>query len=147
MTARKILGALLVLTLALPAAAIEASSTVRVTPLLRTAQSWDGKPIAYPAGAGEAVMLIVEIAPGGQTGWHEHGVPSFAYVLQGELEVRLADGRKNRLVAGDALAEVVGVLHNGRVVGDVPVRLVVFYTAGEGRPLTVAHPEFQAPEK
>lgn len=147
MLGRQILGALAALTLALPALAIEATSAVRVTPLLRTAQSWDGKPIAYPGGAGEAVMLIVEIAPGGQTGWHEHGVPSFAYVLQGELEVSLADGRKNRLVAGDALAEVVGVLHNGRAVGETPVRLVVFYAAGDGRPLTVAHPEFRPPEK
>jgi quercetin dioxygenase-like cupin family protein len=88
-----------------------------------------------------------DFPPGAVTGWHEHGVPSFAYVLQGELEVSLADGRKNRLVAGDALAEVVGVLHNGRALGETPLRLVVFYAAGEGRPLTVAHPEFRPPEK
>lgn len=128
--------------LSLPAAALDAGGAVRVTPLMRTTSSWDGKPLAYPTGKAEVTMLIVEIAPGGETGWHEHGVSSFAYLLQGELEVRLADGRTNRLRAGDPLAEVVGVLHNGRVIGEQPVRILVMYTGAEGMGLTKAHPEF-----
>jgi hypothetical protein len=41
-----------------------------------------------------------------------------------------------RLEAGDALAEVVNTTHNGRNVGDVPVRLVVFYAGAAGQGLT-----------
>lgn len=144
---KKLLCLLMAGALALPALALDASSTVKVTPLMRTTSSWDGKALAYPAGQAVATMLIVEIAPGGETGWHEHGVPSFAYLLQGELEVRLADGRTNRLKAGDPLAEVFGVLHNGRVIGEQPVRILVFYTGAEGIPLTTAHPEFTPPAK
>ncbi len=128
---------------ALGAQAIDANLAVRVTPLMRTQASWDGQPIVYPPGKAEASMLIVEIVPGGETGWHEHAVPSFAYMLAGELEVSLADGRKNRLKAGDTLAEVVGVIHNGRNVGSEGVRILVFYTGAASLPLSKAHPDFR----
>ena len=45
--------------------------------------------------------------------------------------MRLKDGLVKRLEAGDVLAEVVNTLHNGRNVGTVPVKLVVFYTGIE----------------
>ena len=125
--------------------ALDASPAVRVTPLLKTQESWDGQPIRYPQGKPEVVMLHIEIAPGGQTGWHEHDVPSFAHVLEGELEVTQADGRKRRLGPGDSLAEVVGVIHNGRVLGERAVKLVVVYTSAEGYPLSRPHPEFVPP--
>ncbi|MBI5918212.1 MAG: cupin domain-containing protein [Nitrosomonadales bacterium] len=110
---------------------------VKVTQLMKTTQSWDGKPLTYPAGQAEVTGLIVEIAPGAETGWHLHPVPSFALLLEGSLEVLLEDGRIRRLEAGDSLAEVVSTWHNGRSVGTVPVRIVVFYTGAVGQPLTV----------
>jgi quercetin dioxygenase-like cupin family protein len=61
--------------------------------------------------------MVIEIAPGAETGWHSHSIPSFAFILEGELEVRLKNGSVNRLKAGEALAEVVNTLHNGRNVG------------------------------
>lgn len=139
---RKMLCLLMLAGLVTEAVAIDAGAAVRVTPLMRTTTSWDGRALVYPEGPAEATMLIVEVAPGGETGWHEHPVPSFAYMLAGELEVSLADGRKNRLKAGDTLAEVVGVIHNGRNVGSEPVRILVFYTGVQGKPLSAAHPEF-----
>ena len=125
---------------AAPAAwSIEANAVVQVTPLLKATESWDGKPTVYPGGQAEVTGLIVEIAPGGETGWHEHPVPNFGLMLAGELEVTLADGRKKRLKAGDALSEVVNTRHNGRNVGTVPVRIVVFYAGAVGVPLTLRH--------
>lgn len=53
------------------------------------------------------------------------------------LEVTLQDGRSKRLHTGEALAEVVDTAHNGRNVGDGPLRLVVFYAGAAGHPLTV----------
>lgn len=121
--------------LALPLQAIEPTKAVKVSTVLKTQTSWDGQPLQYPAGQAEVTGMLIEIAPGGETGWHLHPVPSFGMVLEGVLEVTLKDGRHNRLKAGDALAEVVNTAHNGRNVGTVPVKLVVFYAGSKGRPL------------
>jgi hypothetical protein len=66
-----------------------------------------------------------------------NGAASFGYVLEGELEVSLKDGSTRRVVAGQALAEVVNTLHNGRNVGKGPVKLVVFYAGVTGSTLTI----------
>lgn len=117
--------------------AIDASDKVKVTPLLKTQESWDGKPIVYPTGKAEVTVVLVEIAPGGETGWHLHPVPSFGMVLEGELQVELKTGETLLLKAGDAAAETVDVLHNGHNIGDVPVKLVVFYAGDTEGPLTI----------
>jgi quercetin dioxygenase-like cupin family protein len=119
------------------ASALENNGAVTVTPLMKTTTSWDGKPLIYPAGQAEVSALIVEIAPGGETGWHQHPVPSFGVVLEGTLEVRLEDGRTRRIERGEALAEVVSTLHNGRNVGESPLKLLVFYAGNTGTPLTI----------
>jgi quercetin dioxygenase-like cupin family protein len=121
--------------------AIEPSATVKVTPLLKTSQSWNGAPIKYPEGQAEISGLMIEIAPGGETNWHEHPVPSFGMLLEGTLEISLADGRKKLMKPGEALAEVIATPHNGRNVGTTPVKLVVFYAGAIGKQLTVPRPD------
>lgn len=111
--------------------ALEPSVGVQVTPLLKSTTAWDGQALVWPQGKAEVTAMRVALAPGAETGWHRHSVPSFAVMLEGTLEVRLADGRSKRLQAGDVLAEVVNTLHNGRNVGKVPVKLVVFYAGLE----------------
>lgn len=130
-----------------PVAALPIDDTpaVKVTPLLKTTESWDGIPIVYPEGQAELTALMVEIAPGRNTGWHLHPVPSFAYLLEGSLEITLSDGRVKRLHAGEALAEVTHILHNGRAAGDGPARIVVFYAGAVGKALTVNQPPGAAP--
>ncbi len=137
---RLLLGVLVVLGFSGTASALDPTTTVRVTPLLKTTTSWDGQSLAYPAGPAEITGLQVEIAPGGETGWHRHPVPSFGLLLEGTLEVTLQDGQVKRLNPGDALAEVVNTTHNGRNVGAVPVKIVVFYAGTPGQPLTVKVP-------
>ena len=83
---------------------------------------------------------MVEIAPGAETGWHLHPIPSFGMVLEGTLDVTLKDGRVKALQAGDALAEVVNTTHNGHNIGNVPVKLVVFYAGTVGQNLTIKEP-------
>lgn len=119
------------------ASALDQSASVKVTPLLKSSSSWNGAQLAWPAGQAEVTALQIEIAPGAETGWHLHPVPSFAYVLEGELEVGLKDGAVQRFAAGQALAEVVGTMHNGRNVGSGPVKLVVFYVGAAGSTLTI----------
>jgi quercetin dioxygenase-like cupin family protein len=127
--------------LPLAAHGIEPSKAVQVTPLLKTSTTWDGAPIQYPTGQPEITAIKIEIAPGGDTSWHEHPVPSFGVLLEGELEVTLADGRKKLVKAGEALAEVIATPHNGRNVGKAPAKLIVFYAGAVGTPVTVPRPD------
>ena len=132
-----IASGLLALLSSMGALALEETPAVKVTPLIKTTSSWNGKPIAYPKGQAEISGMVIEIAPGAETGWHAHPVPSFAMVLEGTLEVTLKDGQRKRMASGEALVEVIDTLHNGRNVGKGTVRLVVFYAGAVGVPLTV----------
>jgi quercetin dioxygenase-like cupin family protein len=123
------------------ALAVEASAGIKVTEVMKTTQSWDGKPLAYPSGQAEVTGQVVEFAPGAETVWHQHPVPSFGYIIEGTLEVMLQDGSKRLLHQGDAVAETVNTIHMGRNIGKNPVRLVVFYTGTTGQVLTVKTPE------
>jgi quercetin dioxygenase-like cupin family protein len=129
------------LLLPLVATAIEPSATVKVTQLLKTSQTWDGASIKYPQGQAEITGLMLEVAPGGETNWHEHPVPSFGMVLEGTLEVTLANGKTKLIKAGEALAEVIATAHNGRNVGKVPLKLIVFYAGAVDKQLTVPRPD------
>lgn len=82
------------------ALALDPSSQVQVTPVLKSQTSWDGTPLEYPAGKAEVTGLVVELAPGAQTGWHFHPVPSFALILEGELEIEKKNGERTRVKAG-----------------------------------------------
>jgi len=121
-------------TLAFP---IDETPAVKVTQLLKTTTAWDGKQIVYPEGQAEMTALLIEIAPGESTGWHQHPVPSFAFLLEGTLEITLTDGRVKRMQAGEALSEVTDAMHIGRVLSKAPVKVVVFYASSVGKALTV----------
>jgi len=117
---------------------------IAVTPLLKTQTDAAGKAIVYPSGSPEVTAVRVEIPPGAQTGWHKHPVPCFAYILEGELNVQIANGETKTLKAGEAYAETVDVMHNGVNQGNVPVKLVMFATGASGQPYAVRPP---APEQ
>lgn len=125
------------LLLATSASAIEASAAIKVTPILKSTTSWDGTAIVYPQGQAEITGMIVEIAPGAETGWHLHPVSSFGMILEGEMEVTLKTGETKRMKAGDAIVEVANILHNGRNTGATPLKIIVFYAGAIGTKLTV----------
>lgn len=113
----------------------------KVSSLVKTTTSWDGKQIVYPVGQAEITGLLIEIAPGKQTNWHLHPYPSFAFILEGALEVTLKDGKVKHLQAGDPLVEVVNTPHNGRNTGTTPLKIMVFYAGIAGKKLTVEDAE------
>ena len=121
----------------IPVLAIDETPAVKVTQLLKTTSAWDGKQIVYPEGQAEMTALLIEIAPGESTGWHQHPVPSFAFLLEGTLEITLTDGRTKRMQPGDALSEVTDTMHMGRALSKTPVKIVVFYAGSVGKALTV----------
>jgi quercetin dioxygenase-like cupin family protein len=117
--------------------ALENSATVHLQPILKASKSWDGTPITYPSGQAEITGLLIEIAPGGETGWHSHPAPSFGMILEGSLDVTLIDGRVKHLEKGDTLLEVVNTAHNGKNNGTTPLKFIVFYAGAEGQKLSV----------
>jgi quercetin dioxygenase-like cupin family protein len=124
------------------------NTDVKVTKLLGTSTNAAGQPIVYPHDApAEASILIVEIPPGKQTGWHKHPVPLFGYVMSGTLTVEFADSTKKVFHPGDAMAEAVNVLHNGTNSGTEPVKLLIFVAGEKNVPFTIKEKAKEAPEK
>lgn len=108
---------------------------VRVKPILETTTTTSGAPIRYLQTDEPLVQsLIVEIPPGAETGWHTHPVPAYAYILAGTIEVDSEGGAKRIFKAGDSFAEMVDHRHNGRVVGDETVRILMIVTGQKGMP-------------
>jgi len=126
-------------TLAATAAFAEESykPSVKVKRILQTTTTTSGDPIHYPSFTDPEVQsLIVEIPPGGETGWHTHPVPAYAYILAGTIEVDSEGGAQRIFKAGDSFAEMVDHRHNGRVVGDETVRILMIVTGQKGMPFS-----------
>jgi quercetin dioxygenase-like cupin family protein len=109
-----------------------------VQTLLRTTVNSLGQAIAYPQnGAPEVTALLVEMAPGEETGWHQHPVPLLGCLLAGELTVYQVTGEKRVVRAGEVSLESVGVVHNGFNEGTVPLKMIVFVVGLKDVPFTV----------
>lgn len=111
---------------------------ITVTKILQTTETSAGQTIVYPKVENpEVTAVLVEIPPGAETGWHKHPFPAYGYVLAGGLEVETEGGKSQRYKAGDAIAEMVNLLHNGKNTGTESVKLVMFVTGAKGLPFTV----------
>ncbi|KPW77790.1 hypothetical protein ALQ65_101037 [Pseudomonas syringae pv. coriandricola] len=119
------------------AVAQQSAPTVESRVLLKSKTSWDGTPyMAYPKGQPELTVLKINIPANTALKWHSHPIPNAAYVASGEITVEKRDSNKEiRLKQGDALAEMVDIVHRGKT-GDMPVELIVFYAATEATPLS-----------
>ncbi|MBN8966728.1 MAG: cupin domain-containing protein [Rhizobiales bacterium] len=96
-------------------------------PLLSTGTSIVGETIRYPKGPAHVTAAIVTLAPGGKTIMHKHGVPLFAYILEGELTVNYGKHGTRTYRAGQTLMEAMNVPHFGINNGAQPVRLLAVY--------------------
>ena len=114
----------------------QADSGIEVQELMRADASWNGVAYrAYPQGTAEPVVAKITIPAHKELGWHSHPMPSFAYVLSGEITVEDKDGNKKRFTAGDVMPETVNTAHRG-LVGDRPATFIVFYAGTKGMPLS-----------
>ena len=104
--------------------------------LLRTSASWNNAPYqAYPAGVPEITVLKITIPAHEQLRWHEHPMPTAAYVLSGEITVEEQDGNKQHFTAGQVIPEPVKTMHRG-TVGATPAVFIVFYAGVQEMPLS-----------
>ena len=111
----------------------------KTQPLLKTGQTRDKQPIAYPkTDKPEMISVIGTIEPGGRTPLHEHPVPTYVYVLEGELELQSQGGQPHRYKAGEAYIEALNHKHQLFNKGSVPAKVLVVFVGEEGKPTTIA---------
>jgi quercetin dioxygenase-like cupin family protein len=109
-----------------------------VTGLLSTGTTIAGETLHYPAsGAAHVTAEIVTLPPGLRTALHKHGVPMFAYILDGEITVDYGDRGKRTYHKGDSIMEAMDVAHFGTDTGTQPVRILVVFMGAEGVPDTI----------
>jgi quercetin dioxygenase-like cupin family protein len=97
-------------------------------PLLSTSTTILGETIRYPrTGPAHVTAAIVTLAPGARTIMHKHGVPLFAYILDGELTVDYGTHGTRTYRQGQSFMESMGVAHFGVNNGSQPVRLLAVY--------------------
>ena len=86
----------------------------------------------------EVKVVIVHFAPGEVSTAHRHPIPTFGYVLEGELESTF-DGKVYHYKAGDAFYERPNGLHSGtrNMSKDKPAKLVAFFVGDKGKPFLV----------
>jgi quercetin dioxygenase-like cupin family protein len=104
-----------------------------VTTLLSTGTTVVGETLRYPAaGAAHVTAEIVTLPPGVRTAPHKHGVPMFAYILDGEITVDYGDRGKRTYHKGDSIMEAMDVVHFGADAGARPARILVVFMGAEG---------------
>jgi quercetin dioxygenase-like cupin family protein len=109
---------------------------IGIQELMRTHASWNGAAYGtYPEGVAEPVVAKITIPAHRELTWHSHPMPSFAYVLSGEITVEDDKGNKKQFAAGDVMPETVHTAHRG-FVGDQPATFIVFYARTKGMPLS-----------
>jgi len=113
-------------------------SPVGFTPrvLMQATQTSIGQNILYPLFRSQLTTVLVEIAPGGQTGRHMHPVPVAVYVLEGSITVA-HEAQEKTYKAGDAFVESVDTWHNGLNRGTTPVKLLLTVVGEQGKPFLV----------
>lgn len=123
----------LVLALAAFAAAPAAAQSYPAQILFKGNQTAAGETIAYPTtGKPVVTAAIVTLMPGEKTLTHRHGVPMYAYILEGEITVDYGPHGRKSFKAGQSLLEAMDVPHAGMNLGNVPVRLLAVYMGAEG---------------
>ena len=126
-------AAILSATFSLSASAEESVSYKNLlTPILSSGTTIIDQPIAYPAGTPKVTAAIVVIPPGGETGWHLHKVPLFAYVLEGEVTVDYGEKGVKVVKAGEGILEAMDWAHNGMNKSDKPLHILAVYMGADG---------------
>jgi quercetin dioxygenase-like cupin family protein len=110
----------------------------KTQPLLKTGQTRDGEPIAYPGGKPEIISVIGTIEPGGRTPLHQHPVPVYVYILEGEVELQTEGRQPHKYKTGEAYIEALNRNHQLFNKGNALAKVLVVFVGADGKPTTVA---------
>lgn len=102
--------------------------------VLQTSTTLIGQPLHFPQSDTQLTAFLAEVAPGGQVGRHMHPVPLFVYILEGTLTIDMESHGTHAFKAGEGFAEILHSWHNGRNLGDSPVRFLIVFAGQKGTP-------------
>lgn len=85
----------------------------------------------------EGFVMLAEIAPGATTRKHFHHAHEFAYVLEGSGTLEIEGKPSVSMKPGATLYQPPKQVHNGKNLSKTaPLKILVFYLAEKGQPLT-----------
>ena len=84
----------------------------------------------------EAILVLRELPPGGESGKHTQTGNELVYVLQGSVVLEVQGKPAVTLKAGQAFSTVAGEIHNVKnASATAPGKALAFYIAKKGTPL------------
>lgn len=115
------------------------SATPHSQTILTATQSIIGEQLVYPAAAqAQITAKIITLKPGAVLPWHTHPMPTFGYVLDGEVTVDYGDLGRRTFAKGEALMEAMAHAHRGLNVSAAPVRVLAVSIGVVGQPTATA---------
>ncbi len=114
-----------VISFALAGAAVAQQTGIKRTPLQK---------VEFPDGY-VTVTGLAELPPGAAAGRHTHPGIETGYVLEGELNLEV-DGQPAKLLKpGDSYQIPAGAVHDAKVHGDKPMKVLGVYVVDKTKPL------------
>ena len=108
-------------------------SDVSVSPVMKGNTTISGQRIEYPhSNKPEITAVVIQIQPGKESGRHMHPVPTYVHILQGTLTIEFEDGSRQVFSEGQGFLEGTNSWHNGKNLGDAPVKALVVFAGEEG---------------
>ena len=100
--------------------------------IISTSETGMGKEIVYPSGKAMITAFEFTVPVGSPVVAHTHSFPVLIMIQQGEIELTQG-GKSYYYKAGDAFVEDVGVVHESKNIGNVPVKAIVVAIGVEGQ--------------
>ena len=100
--------------------------------IISTSETGMGKEIVYPSGKAMITAFEFTVPVGSPVVAHTHSFPVLIMIQQGEIELT-QDGKSYNYKAGDAFVEDVGVVHESKNIGNVPVKAIVVAIGVKGQ--------------
>jgi quercetin dioxygenase-like cupin family protein len=90
--------------------------------------------VEFPDGY-VTITTLIELQPGVSAGRHTHPGLESGYLLEGALDIPMDGQPTLHLKAGDSYSIPAGVVHDPKVVGDQPVKIIGIYVVDKTKPL------------
>ena len=100
--------------------------------IISTSETGMGKEIVDPSGKAMITAFEFTVPVGSPVVAHTHSFPVLIMIQQGEIELTQG-GKSYNYKAGDAFVEDVGVVHESKNIGNVPVKAIVVAIGVEGQ--------------
>jgi quercetin dioxygenase-like cupin family protein len=113
---------------------LQAESHLEQREILSTGKTATDGVIRYPSGPAHITAIEITLLPGQETGWHQHPVPIFGYILEGELTVDYGPHGPRTYRKGDGFIEAIGEVHEGRNASQQPVKILAVVIGQDGLP-------------